>query len=187
MIDQLLNQTRDKMKKAVEVTIADLGTIRSGRATPSLIENVVLSVYGGTSQMKLMELATINAQDAKTLLITPYDISILQEIEIGLQKANVGMTPIVDGEAIRINLPPLTEERRREFIKLAKTKVEAGKVMVRQVRQDAMHSAKKLADENAIDEDQKKMLEKHIQELTDSMVEELGELEKKKETELLQV
>lgn len=187
MIDQILNDTRDKMRKAFEVTAQDLTSIRSGRATPSLVENIMISAYGGTTQMKLMELSTITTMDSKTIVISPFDPSVLQEIEKGLMVANTGMTPIVDGEIIRITIPSLTEERRKEYIKLAKTKIEAGKVMVRQIRQDAMHRIKKDAEEGSIDEDQKKMLEKHIQEITDKMVEELDSLEKKKEAELLQV
>jgi ribosome recycling factor len=187
MIDQILNDTRDKMRKSIDVTTQDLSSIRSGRATPSLVENIVVSVYGGSTQMKLMELSTITTMDAKTIVISPYDPSQIQEIEKGLQVANIGMTPIVDGEIIRITIPSLTEERRKEYIKLAKTKIEAGKVMVRQIRQDAMHHIKKDEDEGTIDEDQKKMLEKHIQDITDKMVEELDALEKKKEAELLQV
>ena len=187
MIDDILNETRDKMKKAIDVTMQDLSSIRSGRATPSLVENIVISAYGGTTQMKLMELATITTMDAKTIVIAPFDPSIMQEVEKGLQMANTGMTPIVDGEMIRISIPPLTEDRRKEYTRLAKTKVEAGKIMVRQIRQDAMHQIKKDADDGTISEDQQKMLEKHIQDTTDKMVLELDALEKKKEAELMQV
>jgi ribosome recycling factor len=187
MIDAILTETRDKMRKSIEVTTQDLSTVRSGKASPSLVEHIVVTVYGGTATMKLMELATIATSDARTLTITPYDPSVMQEIEHGLQVANTGMTPIVDGEMIRITIPPLTEERRREFLKLAKTKIEAGKIMIRQIRQEAMHQIKKNADDKTISEDQQKMFEKHIQELTDKMVVELEVLEKKKEAELMQV
>lgn len=187
MIDALLTQTKDKMAKALEVTKEDLSSIRSGRATPSLIENIVVSVYGGTTKMKLMETATIAATDTKTLVITPYDISIIAELSKSIQEANTGINPIVDGEVIRISLPPLTEERRKEFIKLAKTKVESGKIMIRQIRQDMMHEVKKLADDKAIDEDMKKMAEKKIQEITDASGKELDALAEKKESELIQL
>lgn len=187
MIDTILTQTKDKMQKSVEVTKEDLSSIRSGRATPSLVENIVIPVYGGSTKMKLMEIATITTMDSKTIVIAPYDVSIISEIERGLLEANTGMTPVVDGEVIRISIPPLTEERRKEFIKLAKTKIEAGRIMVRQIRQDMMHEVKKLADEKIIDEDLKKTAEKQIQEVTDKMGKELDTIQEKKEAELMQV
>lgn len=187
MIDTILTQTKEKMQKSVEVTKEDLSSVRSGRATPSLVENIQISVYGGTARMKLMELATISTSDTKTIVIAPYDQSIIPEIEKGLMEANTGMTPIVDGEIIRISIPALTEERRKEFIKLAKTKIEAGKIIIRQIRQDMMHEIKKLVESKDIDEDQQKMGEKHIQDITDSMVKELDDIGLRKETELMQV
>ncbi len=187
MIDQLLSQAKDKMQKALEVTKTDLSSIRSGRATPSLVENVIVSAYGGTAKMKIMELATITTMDAKTIVIQPYDPSAIGDIEKGLLEANTGLTPIVDGEIIRISLPALTEERRKEFIKLAHTKIEAGKIMMRQVRQDMLHEVKKGVDDKTVNEDQKKMLEKQIQEITDKMVAELDVLKQKKEAELTQI
>lgn len=187
MIDQILSQTREKMKKAVEVTIQDLSTIRSGRATPALVENIIVNAYGGTAKMKVMELATITTMDSKTIVIQPYDPSVINDIEKGLQEANTGLTPIVDGEVIRITLPSLTEERRKEFIKLSHTKVEAGKIMVRQIRQDMLHDVKKEVDEKTLNEDQKKLVEKQIQDITDKMMVELDVIKQKKEEELLQI
>lgn len=187
MIDTILTQTKEKMQKSVEVTREDLASIRSGRATSSLVENIVVSVYGNTARMKLMEVATITTMDSKTIVIAPYDVTIISEIEHSLMESNTGMTPIVDGDIIRITIPPLTEERRKEFIKLAKTKIESGKIMIRQIRQDMMHEVKKLADAKEIDEDQKKMMEKHIQDITDQKGQELDEIQDKKEAELIQV
>lgn len=183
MIDSLLATTRDRMKKAIEVTRTDLSSIRSGRATPALVENIVVSVYGGTQHLKIMELATIATLDSKTLVISPYDPSIIAEIERGIGAANVGLSPAVDGELIRIAIPPLSEERRQEYIKLAKVKLEAGKVMVRGVRHDAMKEIERAQ----IDEDESKAGEKKVQELTDEMIAELESIEEKKEAELLQV
>lgn len=183
MIDSLLASTRDRMKKAIEVTKTDISSIRSGRATPALIENIVVAVYGGSQHLKVMEVGTINSTDAKTLVISPYDPSIIAEIERGIQVANVGLSPVVDGEVIRISLPPLSEERRQEYIKLAKVKLEAGKVMVRQVRHDSM----KDLDGIEASEDEKKTGEKKVQELTDEMITELETMGEKKEQELMQV
>lgn len=187
MIDSLLNQTRDRMKKAIEVTTTDISSIRSGRATPALVEHIVIPAYGGTQRLKVMELATITTMDAKTIVISPYDPSIIGEIEKGIQEANRGLTPVIDGEIIRITIPPLSEERRQEYIKLARVKVEGGRIMVRQVRGDAMRQVKKLQEENQISEDDKKHAEKLIQELTDEMVADLDGLLERKETELMQV
>ena len=183
MIDPLISSTRDRMKKAIEVTRNDLSSIRSGRATPALVENIVVAVYGGSQHLKMMEVATLTTADAKTLVIAPFDPSIISEIHRGLEAANAGFTPVIDGEIIRISLPPLSEERRQEYIKLAKTKLEAGKVMVRQVRHDAMKDLGKME----ISEDEQKLGEKKIQELTDEMIAELDALGVKKEQELLEV
>ncbi|MCX8009309.1 MAG: ribosome recycling factor [Patescibacteria group bacterium] len=187
MIDDILTQTREKMKKAFEITLQDLSTIRSGRATPTLIENIPILAYNGTTKMKLMELATITTTDSKTLLVQPFDVSVIQDIEKGILEANIGLIPIVDGNIIRLSVSPLTEERRREFIKLAHAKIEAGKIMIRQIRQDVLHVVKRKEEEKEINEDQKKMLEKHIQEITDANMAELEILRKKKEEELLQI
>jgi ribosome recycling factor len=187
MIDTILSQTRDRMNKAVDATTQDVATVRTGRATPSLVENISVAAYGGTQRMKVMEMATITANDARTLTISPYDISTIHEIEKGIQEVNSGLTPVVDGEILRITIPPLTEERRKEFIKLIKTKIEAGKVMVRQVRQEAMHEVKREVDEKTMNEDQKKTAEKLIQEVTDKTILELEVLENRKQTELMQI
>lgn len=187
MIDTILNSTKDRMKKAVEVTTQDVSTVRSGRATPALVETIVIAAYGGSQRMKVMEMATISVPDTKTISIAPYDISTIHEIEKGIQEANTGLNPVVDGEMVRITIPPLTEERRKEFIKLVKTKIESGKVMVRQIRQDAMHEVKREVDEKTMNEDQKKTAEKLIQEETDKVINELTALETKKEAELMQI
>lgn len=187
MIDALLNSTRERMKKAIEVTRVDLSSIRSGRATPALVENIVVAVYGATQHLKVMELATISTVDSKTLVISPYDPSILAEIERGIAAANVGLNPVVDGEILRITIPPLSEERRQDYIKLARVKLEAGKVMVRGVRHDAMKELDGAMASKDLGEDEKKAGEKKVQELTDEMIAELEAMEAKKEAELMQV
>ncbi|MFZ5845579.1 MAG: ribosome recycling factor [Patescibacteria group bacterium] len=187
MIDAILSQTRAKMRKAVEVTATDLSSIRSGRATPALVENIVIAAYGGSQKLKLMEVATITTTDAKTLLISPFDPSIINEIEKGILEANVGLTPVVDGEVIRITIPLLSEERRQEYIKLARVKLEAGRIMIRQVRAEAMRDLKKLEQDKSISEDERKHGEKLVQELTDEMIAEIESMGERKEAELLQV
>ncbi len=187
MLEPILNTTRDRMRKALEITQTDLSSIRSGRATPALVENIVIPAYGGSQRLKLMEMATITTMDAKTIVISPYDPSQIAEIEKGILEANTGVNPVVDGEIIRITIPPLSEERRQEYIRLAKTKLEGGRVMVRQVRGDAMRDLKKAEEAGTINEDQRKHAEKMVQELTDEMIAELDGVGERKEAELLQV
>jgi ribosome recycling factor len=132
--------------------------------------------------MRIQEMATITTMDAKTIVISPYDISTIAEIEKGIQVGSTGLTPVVDRDLIRITIPALSEERRHEYIKLAKAKLEAGKVMVRQIRADAMKTLKALPSE-----DEQKHGERLIQELTDEMVAELDNMGVHKEQELLQI
>jgi ribosome recycling factor len=182
MIEQTLNTAREKMKKALDVTRTDLTSIRSGRATPALVENIIVMAYGGTQRLRVQEMGTITTLDSKTVVITPYDPSTIAEIEKGILAGSSGLTPVVDRDIIRITIPLLSEERRMEYVKLAKAKLEAGKVMIRQIRGDAMKELKKLDNE-----DEEKHGERMIQELTDEMVAEIDTMGAKKEQELLQV
>jgi len=187
MIDTILSKTREAMRKSLEVTKQDLSSIRSGRATPALIENITILAYGGSQKLKLLEMATITTSDTRTLLIAPYDPSQITEIERSILEANVGLTPVIDGEHIRITIPSLSEERRREYIKLAKTKLEGGRIMVRQVRAEAMRDLKRLEADKTISEDEQEHGERLVQEQTDEMIAEINTLGEKKEQELLQV
>lgn len=187
MIDSLLTTTRDRMKKAIEVTQNDLSSVRSGRATTALVDHIVIACYGGTQRLKVTELATITTMDAKTLVISPFDPSITGEIVKGIQETNSGLSPMVDGEIIRITIPPLSEERRQEYIKLARAKVEGGRIMIRQIRQDVMKELKKIAGEHTISEDEQSHGEKLVQQETDTMIADLDGLLERKEAELLQV
>ena len=183
MIDQILNETRDRMRKAFEVTQTDLSSVRSGRATPALVENIVVSAYGGSQKLRILELATITTMDAKTLVISPWDPSVIEDLEKGILEANIGLTPVIDGEIIRMSIPPLSEERRQEYIKLARAKLESGRIMIRQVRHNAMRDLKTAN----VAEDERKHGEKKVQELTDEMIAEIDALGDRKEQELLQV
>lgn len=187
MIESTLNTAREKMRKALDVTRNDISSIRSGRATPALVENIVITSYGGSQRLRVLEMATITTMDAKTLVISPYDPSTIADIEKGILEANTGLTPVVDREIIRITIPSLSQERRLEYIKLAKAKLEAGRVMVRQIRGDAMKDLRKLEADKTISEDERKHGEKLVQLLTDEMVAEIDSLGQKKEAELLQV
>lgn len=183
----LLGATKDKMRKTLEVVRHDLGTIRTGRATPALVENVVVNAYDGTAKMKLSEMATITASDSRTLVVSPFDTTQTKAIEKSILESNIGLTPMVDGNIIRLTVPSLTEERREEFIKLAKAKIEGGRVMVRQIRHDVMAQLKRAKDAEEVNEDERTFTEKKIQDLTDELMAEIDSLWSKKEEELRQI
>lgn len=187
MDPQFIPTLKLKMQKALQVLHDDLGTIRTGRASPALVENAVVTVYEGTQHLRIKELATITTEGPKTLLIVPFDPSIIGDIEKGLNSANLGFSASSDSNVIRISLPPLTAERRDEFIKLAHTKIEGGRIMVRQIRHEAMNNLKRLADAKTISEDDQKRLEKDVQALTDEIMSEIDLLREKKEQELREV
>lgn len=182
-----ISQIREHMQKALEVTKNDLGTIRSGRATPALVEHIDVSAYGGSSKMKVRELATISVSDTKTILIHPFDPATKEEITKGIMEANVGLNPVIEGNEIRISIPPLSEERREEYIKLARAKLEAGKIMIRQIRHEEMAKLKRAFEAKDITEDERHRSEKQIQDVTDQMIGELDRLAQIKEQELRQI
>lgn len=178
-----LQEAKQKMQKALEVLKNDLATIRTGRAAPSLVENIVISVYGGSTKLKVLEAATISANDPQTIIISPFDGSIIGEIQKGILEANIGLTPTIDGQNIRIAIPPLSQERREQLIHLMHQKLENGKVMIRQIRHDVMSDIKKAS----LPEDETKRLEKEVQGLTDSVIGEIDATGKHKEQELLAI
>ena len=182
-----LSEVQNQMQKALDIIRQDLGTIRTGRATPALIENVVLSVYGKTQKLKVAELATISTSDPRTLIIAPFDISIIEEIQRGILEANIGLTPAIDGEVIRITIPPLSSERRQEYLKLAKQKLESGRIMIRQIRHEVMSDLKRKFEAKEVSEDDRRRMEKDLQDLTDKYISEIEDLGRRKEEELLQV
>ncbi|OGH48071.1 MAG: ribosome recycling factor [Candidatus Levybacteria bacterium RIFCSPLOWO2_01_FULL_39_10] len=183
MDPNLIADTREKMRKAVEVLRSDIATIRTGKAAPSLVENIQVSVYNGTVKLRVMEVATVVAQDPQTLVLTPFDQSIIEEIRRGIMEGGAGLNPASDGQVIRITIPPLSEERRQELIHMMHQKLENGHIMIRQVRHEAMADIKK---EN-LSEDESKRLEKEVQKATDEFIAEIDALGKKKEEELMQI
>lgn len=183
-MDPLAQETKKKIDKVLDVLKGDLATIRTGRAAPSLVENIVISAYGGTTKLKVVELATIGAPDLQTLQITPFDPAIIHDIQKGLEAASVGLNPVVDGTIIRISIPPLSQERREELIKAMKHKLENGRIMVRQVRHDAMNAIKKEFEGR---EDDITRLEKEVQRLVDDTMGTIDDWGKQKEAELLRI
>src|SRR3990172_2489386 len=143
MDPSLIADTRDKMRKALDVLRSDIATIRTGKATPSLVENITVTVYNGASKLRVMEVATVNVSDPHTLVLTPFDASIIEEIRKGIMESGAGLNPASDGAVIRISIPPLSQERRQELIHLMHQKLENGHIMIRQIRHEAMDEIKK--------------------------------------------
>ncbi len=186
MDDQNTVQLKAKMIRALEITKNDMATVRTGRATPALIDQLEILAYGG-QKMKLREWATISTPDAKTLYVHLFDPSTREDIIKSILEANVGFTPVAENNDIRISIPPLSEDRRQEYIKLARAKLEAGKIMIRQVRHEEMADLKREFEAKQITEDDKKHFEKIVQEITDEMIAELEYLGELKEKELMQI
>jgi ribosome recycling factor len=183
-MDPVAIKTKEKLQKVLDVLKDDLATVRTGRATPSLIENIVVMAYGGSAKLKVMELATIGTPDAKTLIVTPFDGATIHDLQKGIEGANVGLNPIIDGNLLRISIPPLSQERREELIKAMRQKLENGKILVRQVRHEMIEDMKKDYEGR---EDDIKRLEKEVQRLVDETIETIEEWGKQKEQELLQI
>ena len=186
-MDNTISEMRQRMQKALQVLQEDLSTVRTGRAMPSLVENVVVSVYQGAQRLKIKELATIAASDPQTLVLQPFDSSITDEIQKGIMEANIGLTPSSDGNVIRISIPHLSEERRRDLIKLMRQKLENGKITIRQIRQDARNIVRKKHIDKEISEEQMYRFDQEIQKITDEIILVVDETGRKKEAELLQI
>lgn len=176
-----------RMMQVLNLVTSDLGSLRTGKATPALIDDLTVSVYGGQQKLKVKELASVSTPDHQTLIIDPWDKSIIGEIRQGILSANIGMNPSIDGQLIRISLPPMTTEDREKYTKLLGTKLESGRVMIRQIRQDGMHDIKKAYEAKEFSEDEKFAQEKKLQEITDEFVGKINDLGEKKKNELLQI
>ena len=182
-----LDVVKQQMQKVMEVIKTDLSTVRAGKASPSLVEHIVVNAYGGTQKLQVVELAQISATDPQTIVITPYDGSIIGEIQKSILESNTGFNPIIDGTIIRISIPPLSEERRQQLVSLVHAKLEGGKVQIRQVRHEAMNDVKKQFNEKEISEDDLMHMEKEVQRITDDTISEIEALGKRKEEELMAI
>jgi ribosome recycling factor len=187
MDPNIINDTRQKMQKVPEILKSDLSTLRTGRAAPSLVENIMVAAYGGTAKLRVIELASVTAADSQTIVITPFDGTIIGEIRKAIQEANVGFNPVIDAQVIRISIPPLSQERREELVHLVSQKLEGGKIQVRQMRHEAMQDVKKEETDKNISEDERILQEKEIQKITDETIELIDQLGEKKKEELMQV
>ncbi len=178
----VLQQAQEKMEAAIEHLKVELQTIRTGRANPAMLDNVSVEVYG--SQMRLRDVASVSAPEPRQLLITPYDASNASAIGKGIEKANIGATPIVDANVVRIIIPEMDQQVRQEMVKLAHRKREEAKVGVRHVRRDCIDDVRTQKTAGEIPEDIQKKLEKDIQELTDRFCKEADDITAVKEEEI---
>jgi ribosome recycling factor len=185
VIDDLLQDAREHMSKSVEATRQKFGSVRTGRASPALLDRINVDYYG--AQTPLKQLATIHASEARLLTVQPYDKSSIKQIERAILESDVGLTPNNDGQLIRLQIPELTEERRRQLVKVVRGLAEEGKVAVRNIRRDVMHDLRELRDMGEAGSDDEHRAEESLQKLTDEKVHELDELLKGKEAEILEV
>ncbi|MGI5840635.1 MAG: ribosome recycling factor [Patescibacteria group bacterium] len=176
-------EVRQRMDKIVEIFVEDIGTIRTGRATPGLIENVMVSVYSG-QKMRLIELGSIGVPDVRTLTFQPWDQTVIREVSNGIAAANIGMNPVVDGQIIRISLPMMTTEQREDYIKLLGRKLEGARGMIRDVRADFRKDLQDAKQEKTVSEDEYRRDETELQKITDEYVGKLEGLAQKKEEEI---
>ena len=185
MLDDLKKDARERMAKCVQSFQTDLKKLRTGRAHPSLIEHLRVDYYG--SEVPLQQVASIAVEDGRTLVISPWEKAVVQSIEKAIFKSDLGLTPMTAGMVIRIPMPPLTEERRREITKMLKADAENARVAVRNVRRDVMNDVKDMLKEKLIPQDDERRAETDIQKLTDKHIADIEQLLAAKEKEVMQV
>jgi ribosome recycling factor len=180
-----MDSIKEKFQKIIEHLEKELANLRIGRAMPSIVEGIIIEAYG--SRSPLMQLAAINVPEPQTLVIQPWDPTVVKDIEKGIHKANLDLNPVVDGKIIRINFPPLTEEKRRELVKIVNQKVEEAKISIKGVREDRIKELKKEEKDKIISEDDKFKEEKELQKIVDEMQIKIKQIAEKKEKELMTV
>jgi ribosome recycling factor len=185
LIDELLADAKERMAKSVESSRGELATVRTGRASPHLLDRIVVDYYGNPTPLK--QLANVSASDARLLTVTPFDKGALGAIEKSIQESDVGLTPSNDGSVIRLQIPEMTEERRREMVKVVHGVAEEGRVAVRNVRRDIMSDLRELKKEGEAGEDDERRAETTLQKQTDEAIAEIDNLLKGKEAEILEV
>jgi ribosome recycling factor len=185
MVNQVKTQAQEKMEKAIQVLKKDLLTLRAGRANPAILDKVQVEYYG--SEMPINQMANISTPDPRTLLIQPWDKSALGEIERAILKSELGLTPNNDGNVIRITIPPLTEQRRNELVKVARKMGEEAKVAIRNIRRDANDELKKMEKNGEIPEDMSRRGQDEIQKLTDRFIKEADQVISAKEKEIMEI
>jgi len=185
MVNEVYAEVKDRMKKIAEALERDYKRIRTGRASVSILDGIRVDYYG--SPMPLSQVASLSVPDPRTILIQPWDASIVSDVEKAILKSELGLTPSSDGKAVRISIPPLTEERRRELVKVAKKMAEEAKVSARTVRHDAIEMVKDLKKDKLISEDEQFKAQDEIQKITDDFIKKIDGLCAAKEKEILEV
>ncbi|MGH3058858.1 MAG: ribosome recycling factor [Gaiellaceae bacterium] len=185
MIEDLLDDAKRRMDKSVDATANEFNTIRTGRASAALLDRVKVDYYG--TDTPLNQLATINVPESRLLTIQPYDPGSIKGIERAIQESELGLTPANDGKIIRLPIPQLTEERRKELVKVVRHVAEEGRVAVRNVRRDVMHHLKELVRDGDVGDDEERRAEERAQKLTDGHTAKIDELLKRKEEEIMEV
>ena len=185
-VTETLRKTTDlKMKKAIEAMLRDFAALRTGKASPALVENITVEYYG--SPTRLRDIAGITAPEPRLLVIQPWDQSAVKPIEKAILASTLGISPISDGRVVRLPIPELSEERRRDLVKMVRTRAEEGRVEIRSARREANESAKKAEKDGVVTEDDLALATKEIQKLTDDAIKEIDSQLKAKEAELMQV
>jgi ribosome recycling factor len=185
LVNGLLEDARERMAKAVEATRDHLASVRAGRANPSLLDRISVDYYGTPTPLK--QLAQINAPEARLLSIQPFDKSSIKSIERAISESDLGLNPNNDGNVVRLQLPEMTEERRRDMVKVARGIAEDGRVQIRNIRRDVLQDLRELKDEGEVGADDEHRAEGDLQKVTDSAVADLDEFLKVKESEILEV
>jgi ribosome recycling factor len=185
MLKEIYNEAEMRMRGAVQALEEDLGGIRTGRASPALVERLQVEYYGNPTP--LIQLASIGVPEPRSLLIRPFDASTLRAIERAIQASDLGLTPNNDGKAIRLNLPPLTEERRRNLVKVVHNRVEEARIAVRNVRRDINRDLEEFEKEKLISQDELKRAEDELQKITQRFIDEINAVGERKEKEILEV
>ncbi len=185
LIKDFLDEATGRMKKSVESTRTEFSTVRTGRASPHLLDRIEIDYYGATTPLK--QLAQISATEARLLTITPYDKNSIKAIEKSILESDVGLTPSNDGNLIRLTIPELTEERRRDLVRIVRNIAEEGKVAIRNIRRGVMQDLRELKDEGEVGSDEERRAETELQQLTDSHVKDIDSFLAGKEEDILEV
>jgi ribosome recycling factor len=185
MLKDIYKEAETRMKGAVQALEEDLAGIRTGRASPALVEKLPVEYFG--TQVPLLQLASINVPEPRSLMIRPFEASSLKAIERAIRTSDLGLNPNNDGKAIRLNLPPLTEERRRDLVKVVHNRVEEARVAVRNVRRDSIKDLREFEQEKLISEDDRNKGEAELQKITDRFISEVNNVGERKEKEILEV
>ncbi|MGP4059858.1 ribosome recycling factor [Halobacillus litoralis] len=185
MSEAVINETKQQMEQAVQAFSRQLATVRAGRANPAILDNVYVDYYGAATPMK--QLAQVSAPEPRLLVITPYDKSAIAEIEKAIQKADLGLSPSSDGNVVRINIPALTEERRKDLAKVVGKYSEEAKVQVRNIRRESNDRLKKMEKDGDLTEDDLRSFQDDVQKVTDQNVDKIDQLSKTKEEEIMEV